>query len=415
MEPQEWRPFEISPASYRGFPALLDEMIERAGLKTKAVYQGKVQGSDEEGQAVVTVRVGADPMVPEFKGTIVRAQEEGTANAIQTAAREAVRWVHAEIAERLEDTPYRYLPQALFTQKHLAENVRCYHRDALAEPEEQLRVAARCIHAMDRELLRRDQDVGMLRREKEELLKKVDQLAKEKAELMQNNLQLSKEKKILVDEVMAGSLRQHELEEEMEEQNKTFKIHLDDLTRRKRRALAARNRAFEKLQTYREVTDEEIQELIAELQEMVNLNNQKANAIRQLMSIDIALRITYQARIDKVKEDLEERIQELGRKSTQLRETVGYLDSMDAELIRTEEELEYHRQEARRLRDLEAWVLAEYKDGEQQEVEPAPALKKPRRDDPFLRYFWGPGSEVHLGEYARACAQRAQEEQETDQ
>ncbi|KAF8760574.1 hypothetical protein HU200_010045 [Digitaria exilis] len=136
MEPQEWRPFEISPASYRGFPALLDEMIERAGLKTKAVYQGKVQGSDEEGQAVVTVRVGADPMVPEFKGTIVRAQEEGTANAIQTAAREAVRWVHAEIAERLEDTPYRYLPQALFTQKHLAKNVRRYHRDALAEPEE---------------------------------------------------------------------------------------------------------------------------------------------------------------------------------------------------------------------------------------------------------------------------------------
>ncbi|KAF8769042.1 hypothetical protein HU200_006991 [Digitaria exilis] len=100
-------------------------------------------------------------MVPEFKGTIVRAQEEGTANAIQTAAREAVRWVHAEISERLEDTPYRYLPQALFTQKHLAENVRRYHRDALAEPEEQLRVAARCIHAMDRELHRRDQDVGM--------------------------------------------------------------------------------------------------------------------------------------------------------------------------------------------------------------------------------------------------------------
>nr|CAB3457814.1 unnamed protein product [Digitaria exilis] len=119
---------------------------------------------------------------------------------------------------------------------------------------------------MDRELHRRDQDVGMLRREKEELKKKMDQLAKEKAELMQNNLQLSKEKKILVDEVMAGSLRQHELEEEMEEQNKTFKIHLDDLTRRKRRALAARNRAFEKLQTYREVTDEEIRELIAELQ-----------------------------------------------------------------------------------------------------------------------------------------------------
>ncbi|KAF8670402.1 hypothetical protein HU200_050707 [Digitaria exilis] len=393
MEPQEWRPFEISPASYRGFPALLDEMIERAGLKTKAVYQGKVQGSDEEGQAVVTVRVGADPMVPEFKGTIVRAQEEGTANAIQTAAREA----------------------ALFTQKHLAENVRRYHRDALAEPEEQLRVAARCIHAMDRELLRRDQDVGMLRREKEELLKKMDRLVKENAELMQNNLQFSKEKKILVDEVMAGSLRQHKLEEEMEEQSKTYKIHLDDLTRRKRRALAARNRAFEKLQTYREVTDQEIQELIAELQEMVNLNNQKANAIRQLMSIDIARRITYQARIDKVKEDLEKRIQELGRKSTQLRETVGYLDSMDAELIRTEEELEYHRQEARRLRDLEAWVLAEYQDGEQQEVEPAPAPKKPRRDDPFLRYFWGPGSEVHLGEYARACAQRALEEQETDQ
>ncbi|KAF8666316.1 hypothetical protein HU200_053672 [Digitaria exilis] len=268
---------------------------------------------------------------------------------------------------------------------------------------------------MDRELHRRDQDVGMLRREKEELKKKMDQLAKEKAELMQNNLQLSKEKKILVDEVMAGSLRQHELEEEMEEQNKTFKIHLDDLTRRKRRALAARNRAFEKLQTYREVTDEEIRELIAELQGLVNLNNQKANAIRQLMSIDIAVRVTYQTRIDKVKEELEERIQELGRRSTQLRETVGYLDTMDTELIRTEEELEYHRQEARRLRDLEEWVLAEYKDGEQQEVEPAPALKKPRRDDPFLRYFWGPGSEVHLGEYARACAQRAQEEQETDQ
>nr|CAB3504448.1 unnamed protein product [Digitaria exilis] len=184
---------------------------------------------------------------------------------------------------------------------------------------------------------------------------------------------------------------------------------------RERRALAARNKAFQKLQTYREVTDEEIQELIAELQELVNLNNQKAHAIRQLMTMDLTVRVTYQTRITKVKEELEERIQELGRKSTQLRETVGYLDTMDAELIRTEEELEYHRQEAHRLRDLEAWVLVEYKDGEQQEAEPAPALKKPRRDDPFLRYFWGPGSEVHLEEYDRACAQRAQEEQETDQ
>ncbi|KAF8780762.1 hypothetical protein HU200_001179 [Digitaria exilis] len=382
MKPQEWRPFEISPASYRGFPALLDEMIERAGLKTKAVYQGKVQGSDEESEQILWCQSSRGPSYELRR---------------KTAAREAVRWVHAEISERLEDTPYRYLPQALS------------HRSTWRRmcPEEQLRVAARCIHAMDRELHRRDQDVGMLRREKEELKKKMDQLAKEKAELMQNNLQLSKEKKILVDEVMAGG------GDGGAEQ--TFKIHLDDLTRRKRRALAARNRAFEKLQTYREVTDEEIRELIAELQGLVNLNNQKANAIRQLMSIDIAVRVTYQTRIDKVKEELEERIQELGRRSTQLRETVGYLDTMDTELIRTEEELEYHRQEARRLRDLEEWVLAEYKDGEQQEVEPAPALKKPRRDDPFLRYFWGPGSEVHLGEYARACAQRAQEEQETDQ
>ncbi|KAF8690778.1 hypothetical protein HU200_041165 [Digitaria exilis] len=229
MKPQEWRPFKISTASYRGFLTLLDEMIERAGLDTKAVYQGEVQGSEEDGQALVTLRVRADPMVPEFKGTIVQDREEGTANAIQTAAREAIRWVHAEIAERLEDTPYRYLPQALFTPKHFAENLRRYHRDALAEPEEQLRVAARCIHAMDRELHHRDQEVGLLRKEMEELQKKLDQL--------------SKEKTILVQEVMTGSLRQHEMEEEMEEQHKTSKIHCDDLARRKKKTIAARNKA----------------------------------------------------------------------------------------------------------------------------------------------------------------------------
>ncbi|KAF8644992.1 hypothetical protein HU200_066262 [Digitaria exilis] len=264
MKTQEWRPFKISAASYRGFPALLDEMIERAGLNTKAVYQGEVQGSDEYGQALVTLRVGANPMVPEFKGTIVQAHEEGVADAIQTAAREAIRWIHAEIGERLEDTPYRYLPQALFNQQHMAENVRRYHQDALAEPDEQLQVAARCIHAMDQELHCRDQEVGLLHKEMEELKRKNDQL--------------SKEKTILVQEVMAGSLRQHE----MEEQHEVLKIHRDELTRRKNKAIAARNKARHDLQSYRADADGMIGELMDELRELVDLNNQKAGVIRQL-------------------------------------------------------------------------------------------------------------------------------------
>ncbi|KAF8676335.1 hypothetical protein HU200_047058 [Digitaria exilis] len=173
------------------------------------------------------------------------------------------------------------------------------------EPEEQLQVAAHCIHAMDRELYRRDQEVGLLCREKEELQKKFDQL--------------SKEKMILVQEVMTGSLRQHEMEEEMEEQHKAFKIHCDDLTRRKKKAIAARNKARLQFQTYRAVTNETIQESW----------------------------VTYQARITEVAKELEEQIQELDHKSTQLQETMGYLDTMDAELIRTKEELGYHRRRPR--------------------------------------------------------------------
>lgn len=111
-------------------------------------------------------------MVPEYKGAIVHAREIGTANAIQKAARDAMRSVHSEIGERLKDTPYLYLPYALFSEKHIAESIRCYHRDALAELDEWLRVAARCIHAMDQELYRRDQEVSMLRKENEMLRRK---------------------------------------------------------------------------------------------------------------------------------------------------------------------------------------------------------------------------------------------------
>lgn len=115
MESEQWRTIGINSASFRGFPAVLDEMLEQAGIRSKEIYQGRVQGSKNDGQAFVTLTIEADSRVPEFNRTHVQAREKGVTNAIQTAAIYALRGVHLQVSQRLEGTPYRYLPQALFS------------------------------------------------------------------------------------------------------------------------------------------------------------------------------------------------------------------------------------------------------------------------------------------------------------
>ncbi|RCV05757.1 hypothetical protein SETIT_1G108700v2 [Setaria italica] len=165
MSTDDWRTFEGSGLHYGGFCTLLRECLERVGVRTSRVlYKGRKRGSGDSVPTEVRLTVPADPCVPEFEQVVVFAFELSVAEAHTTAARRAVREVHAHLRDRLARTPYRFVPRGCRDPRDLEREAQEFHHDDFEESDERLRVAARCIHAQDLTLCHYEREMEVLRR-----------------------------------------------------------------------------------------------------------------------------------------------------------------------------------------------------------------------------------------------------------
>lgn len=86
---------------------------ERAGVCTQDVrYEGRMKGVVDVVPTEVKLIVPANPKVPEFEEVVMHAFELLVVEAHRTAARRAMREVHAQLRDKLVKTPYRCLPRA---------------------------------------------------------------------------------------------------------------------------------------------------------------------------------------------------------------------------------------------------------------------------------------------------------------
>lgn len=132
------------------FALWLHECLERAGVCTRDVrYEGRMRGSVDSVPTEVKLIIPADPKVPEFEEVVVHAFELSVSEAHRTAARRVVHEVHAQLRDRLAQTPYRFLPRACRGLRDFESLAHQYYEDAYAEFDEKFRVACRYIHAQD--------------------------------------------------------------------------------------------------------------------------------------------------------------------------------------------------------------------------------------------------------------------------
>ncbi|CAN6208070.1 unnamed protein product [Urochloa humidicola] len=103
--PMEFVKVKVSARGFGGFADLLLETLERAGVNTDAVtFDGVTQllsGVEGEGWTRIHTVVPYDVHVPEFVPWHENVTETNMADAVQTAARRTLHYVHMQLRPRL--------------------------------------------------------------------------------------------------------------------------------------------------------------------------------------------------------------------------------------------------------------------------------------------------------------------------